>query len=62
MQDHASSPAGSGTAPPRALGALGDPVRLGAVRVLSGAGFPGVRSAPLSTAVAGHAPETRDEN
>ncbi|GAB2782158.1 helix-turn-helix domain-containing protein [Streptomyces chlorus] len=36
MQDHASSPAESGTALPRVLGAPGDPTRLGTVRVLSG--------------------------
>ncbi|MFE9925012.1 hypothetical protein ACFYQA_26595 [Streptomyces sp. NPDC005774] len=69
MQDHASSLAGSGTALPRVLGALGDPARLGPVRVLSGARClvvpsrdglgarsPGPRSsALLSAVVAGHA-------
>ncbi|GAB2445855.1 ArsR/SmtB family transcription factor [Streptomyces incanus] len=36
MQDHASSPAESGATLPCALGALGDPTRLGTVRGLYG--------------------------
>ncbi|MFI8304913.1 hypothetical protein ACIF80_15920 [Streptomyces sp. NPDC085927] len=66
MQDHAFSPAGSGTALPRARGALGDPTRPGTVRVFSGARFPGLRSAPLPAVVAGHVgghvTEARDED
>ncbi|MFF0112718.1 hypothetical protein [Streptomyces prasinus] len=61
MHDQAFSPSGSGTALPRVPGASGGPARPGAVRGLSGARFPGPRSAPPPV-VAGKATGTRDEN